>query len=110
MGFALRDQDILHIRNTPEFSAFRHDVLAYDYPFCSSCNVAPCDYVQAEEFEQDCHISKVPLWVMPVEYGGIPVSEVIAPTERLFSRHSYLFPHNGSSANYIQIRASGFCS
>lgn len=43
-----------------EWSLSLFRVGRYDYPFCSSCNVAPCDYVQAEEFEQVCHISKVP--------------------------------------------------
>jgi putative metalloenzyme radical SAM/SPASM domain maturase len=56
----LADQDILQIWNSPEFSSFRQEVLAYDYPFCASCGVAPCDYVRAEEFEQDCHIRNVP--------------------------------------------------
>jgi len=56
----LAHQDILHIWNAPEFSSFRNDVIAYDYAFCASCGVAPCDYVQAEEFEQDCHIRTVP--------------------------------------------------
>ena len=56
----LAHQELQHIWNTPEFSSFRTDVLAYDYAFCASCGVAPCDYVQAEEFEQDCHVRKVP--------------------------------------------------
>jgi putative metalloenzyme radical SAM/SPASM domain maturase len=56
----LAHQDIMQVWNTPEFSSFRRDVVAYDYAFCASCGVAPCDYVQAEVFEQDCHISTVP--------------------------------------------------
>jgi len=56
----LADRDILQIWNSPQFSSFRQEVLAYDYPFCASCGVAPCDYVRAEEFEQDCHIRNVP--------------------------------------------------
>ncbi|MDD2734021.1 MAG: radical SAM/SPASM family putative metalloenzyme maturase [Desulfuromonadaceae bacterium] len=56
----LTHQDIMDIWNTPEFSSFRRNVIAYDYAFCASCGVAPCDYVQAEEFEQDCHVRNVP--------------------------------------------------
>ncbi len=57
---SLAGQDILQIWNNPEFAAFRRDVLAYDYPSCSSCGLAPCDYVQTDEFQQDCHIRNVP--------------------------------------------------
>ena len=32
----------------------------YDFPFCYDCNLAMCDYVADGDFEQDCHISKVP--------------------------------------------------
>lgn len=56
----LAGQDILQIWNNPEYSAFRKDVLAYDYPSCASCGLAPCDYVQTDEFQQDCHIRNVP--------------------------------------------------
>lgn len=54
------EQDIVQIWQNQEFTNFRNDVLAYDYPSCSSCGLAPCDYVQTEEFEQDCHIRSVP--------------------------------------------------
>jgi len=56
----LTEQDIVQIWNNQEFTSFRKDVLAYDYPSCSSCGLAPCDYVQTDEFEQDCHIRSVP--------------------------------------------------
>jgi len=56
----LAEQDMLHIWNNPEFSLFRNDVLAYDYPSCAGCGLAPCDYVQTDEFQQDCHIRNVP--------------------------------------------------
>lgn len=56
----LASQDILQIWNNPEFIAFRQDVLAYDYPSCASCGLAPCDYVQTDDFQQDCHIRNVP--------------------------------------------------
>lgn len=56
----LAEQDILQVWNNPEFSSFREGVLAYDYPSCASCGLAPCDYVQTDDFQQDCHIRKVP--------------------------------------------------
>jgi len=64
----LRGRGILEIWNDPAFRQFRENVLDYDYPVCSSCTLAPCDYVQTDEFEQDCHIGNVPcgacLWCM----------------------------------------------
>ena len=51
---------ILDIWNDMPFRSFREGVIAYDYPHCASCNLAPCDYVQTEAFEQDCHIREVP--------------------------------------------------
>lgn len=56
----LAQQDILQIWKNPEYTSFRKDVLAYDYPSCASCGLAPCDYVQTDEFQQDCHIRNVP--------------------------------------------------
>lgn len=64
----LADRNILEIWNDPGFRSFRQSVIAYDYPFCISCRLAPCDYVQTEEFEQDCHVKGEPcgscLWCM----------------------------------------------
>jgi putative metalloenzyme radical SAM/SPASM domain maturase len=66
----LEEKGILEIWNDPEFRAFRGNVLRYDYPYCTSCSLAPCDYVQTEEFEQDCHIRNVQcgscMWCMGV--------------------------------------------
>jgi len=60
--------DILAIWNDDAFNTFRQNVIGYDYPFCISCRLAPCDYVQTEEFEQDCHVKGEPcgscLWCM----------------------------------------------
>jgi putative metalloenzyme radical SAM/SPASM domain maturase len=52
--------DILEIWNKEEFRRFRQAVLRYDFPFCFDCSFALCDYVQAEDFEQDCQMSTVP--------------------------------------------------
>ena len=54
------EQDVLQIWNSPAYCSFRAQVTSYDYPGCSNCSLAPCDYVQTEEFEQDCHIGDVP--------------------------------------------------
>jgi putative metalloenzyme radical SAM/SPASM domain maturase len=51
---------ILDIWNDPSFRSFREEVLAYDFPYCSNCNVVPCQYLTAEEFEQDCYGNTVP--------------------------------------------------
>ncbi len=60
--------DILAIWNGPDFTGFRSNVIGYDYPFCINCRLAPCDYVQTEAFEQDCHVKGEPcgscLWCM----------------------------------------------
>ena len=60
----------LEIWNTGAFKAFRENVIRYDYPYCASCSLAPCDYVQTDHFEQDCHINEEPcgscLWCMGI--------------------------------------------
>ena len=56
----LSERDIVEIWNSEEFRAFRREALAYDYSSCISCGLAPCNYVQTDEFEQDCHIKNVP--------------------------------------------------
>lgn len=64
----LGQQQLAEIWNGEEFSSFRRSVISYDYPFCISCRLAPCDYVQTEAFEQDCHVKGEPcgscLWCM----------------------------------------------
>ena len=65
---SVKDTDILQLWNSSGFADFRRNVISYDYPFCSSCGLAPCDYVQTDQFEQDCHINEEPcgscLWCM----------------------------------------------
>jgi putative metalloenzyme radical SAM/SPASM domain maturase len=64
----LAERGILEIWNSDGFRAFRENVLRYDHPVCSSCTLAPCDYLQAETFAQDCYINQEPcgscLWCM----------------------------------------------
>ncbi len=56
----LTERDILTIWNNPEFTEFRETVLKYNYPVCSNCSFAPCDYIYSEKFEQDCYINSIP--------------------------------------------------
>jgi MoaA/NifB/PqqE/SkfB family radical SAM enzyme len=56
----VNDRGIGEVWNGPTFRAFREEVLAYDFPYCSNCNVVPCQYLMAEEFEQDCYGNTVP--------------------------------------------------
>lgn len=56
----LKERNILNIWNDRNYRSFRESVLRYDFPFCFDCSFALCDYVQGEEFEQDCYISSVP--------------------------------------------------
>ncbi|MDF1551455.1 MAG: radical SAM/SPASM family putative metalloenzyme maturase [Deferrisomatales bacterium] len=57
----LAERALLDIWGDAAYTAFRASVLGYDYPFCSDCNLAKCcDYVTAEEFEQDCYINHEP--------------------------------------------------
>jgi len=56
----LRDRDILAIWKSPDSRSFRERVLGYKFPFCFDCGFALCDYTGDEEFEQDCHIERVP--------------------------------------------------
>lgn len=64
----LHHESLASIWNSETFTSFRKSVINYDYPFCISCRLAPCDYVQTEQFEQDCHVQGEPcgscLWCM----------------------------------------------
>lgn len=54
------DRDVLAIWNDAAARSFREAVLRYDFPFCYDCSHALCDYVQDEDFTQDCHLNTVP--------------------------------------------------
>ena len=54
------ERDILAIWNDEEFHSFRSEVLSGEYPFCSNCNLVPCDHLTAEVFEKDCFDTPVP--------------------------------------------------
>lgn len=57
---SLQEKDIIDIWNDQSYRSFRETVLHYNFPFCFDCGFALCDYVQGEDFEQDCHIENVP--------------------------------------------------
>jgi len=56
----VRQRGVLDVWNDPSFRSFREEVLRYDFPYCSNCNVVPCQYLIAEDFEQDCYGNTVP--------------------------------------------------
>lgn len=56
----LKEKGLEEIWNGPEFLSFRKEVLHHEYPFCSNCNLVPCEYLYAEEFVHDCYVNKVP--------------------------------------------------
>lgn len=66
----LAQQSLREIWNSQDYRAFRREVLRYDFPYCSNCNVGPCDLVYTENFEQDYHTIDVPCgdcpWCMGV--------------------------------------------
>ena len=57
---SVADTGLLAIWNRPDFRAYRENVLAGNYPFCPGCPTAPCDYIQAEPFAQDCYLNTEP--------------------------------------------------
>jgi putative metalloenzyme radical SAM/SPASM domain maturase len=66
----LQEQGILEIWSSPAYRAFRENVVGYDYPYCFNCSFALCDYVQHEDFQQDCYVNTEPcgacLWCMGI--------------------------------------------
>jgi len=64
----LSSRGIMDIWNSEEYRSFRRDAIGYDYPYCSNCEVVPCEFMEAEEFERDCYGNSVPcadcFWAM----------------------------------------------
>ncbi len=56
----LANRGIAEIWNDPAYLDFRKEVMRHEYPFCTNCNLIPCEYLYAEEFEQDCYTNTVP--------------------------------------------------
>ncbi|MEJ2699119.1 MAG: radical SAM/SPASM family putative metalloenzyme maturase [Desulfuromonadales bacterium] len=57
---SLAEKGILEIWNDPVFRAFRQGALGYDHSDCNNCSLAPCDYIQTDSFEHDCHLKAEP--------------------------------------------------
>ena len=64
----LANHGIMDIWNSDAYRSFRRDAIGYDYPYCSNCEVVPCEFMEAEEFERDCYGNSVPcadcFWAM----------------------------------------------
>jgi putative metalloenzyme radical SAM/SPASM domain maturase len=56
----LHEKGIIEIWNDQDYRSFRENVLHYHFPFCFDCSFALCDYIQGEDFEQDCYMETVP--------------------------------------------------
>jgi putative metalloenzyme radical SAM/SPASM domain maturase len=56
----VHENGIMDIWNGRSCSSFRESVLRYNFPFCSDCGFALCDYVEDEDFQQDCYVGTVP--------------------------------------------------
>ena len=48
------ERPLSQIWNDPEFVEYRKEVLRYEFPYCGNCSLSPCDYIEREDFEQDC--------------------------------------------------------
>lgn len=70
---SLKDTEILEIWRSKEYSGFRSEVLKYEYPYCSSCPMVPCDDIigRAYDFEFDCFGGTVPCGHCPWAMGGL---------------------------------------
>lgn len=56
----LTQQEVLDIWNAQAFRQFRRNAGASEYPYCPGCALAPCNYVDDREFEQDCFANPEP--------------------------------------------------
>jgi len=56
----LSGRGILDIWNDPAFRSFRNEVVDNEFPYCSNCNLVPCDHLTAEQFDRDCYLTTVP--------------------------------------------------
>lgn len=65
----LNSMSLMDIWNRDKFISFRNSVLQYDYPYCSDCGLSPCDYIDRQAFEQDCHTKTVPCCDCPWPTG-----------------------------------------
>lgn len=55
--------------DSPEYRAFRDEVLRYDWPYCLDCVMTPCDLIESETFSHDCYGYEVPCGDCPWALG-----------------------------------------
>ncbi|MFZ5425708.1 MAG: radical SAM/SPASM family putative metalloenzyme maturase [Thermodesulfobacteriota bacterium] len=69
----ISDAPLEEIWRKTEYRQFREQALAYEYPYCSSCNGGPCSDITAHgsPFEEDCIGSKVPCCHCPWPVGQL---------------------------------------
>lgn len=66
---SLKESDLVAVWNDPSYVAFREAALRYDYPFCGSCRLGPCNLVEDATFEADCIGIEVPCGECPWALG-----------------------------------------
>ncbi len=57
---SLADRDLAEIWGDRALTIFRDEVRRYAFPFCYDCSFALCNYMDGEEFENDCYAGQVP--------------------------------------------------
>ncbi len=62
-------QDLQAVWNSEPFENFRNTVLRYEYPYCGSCKIGPCNLVEDDTFDHDCHTIEVPCGQCPWCFG-----------------------------------------
>lgn len=65
----LESMSMIDIWKGDAFRSFRNSVLEYDFPYCGDCGLSPCDYIDRDEFEHDCHTKTVPCCDCPWPKG-----------------------------------------
>lgn len=62
---SLKEKSLQEIWNDSHYQDFRDKVLRYEYPYCSSCNLGPCNLFTAKPFEYDCYALEIPCGSCP---------------------------------------------
>lgn len=83
----LESMSMMDIWKGDAFRSFRNSVLEYDFPHCGDCGLSPCDYIDGDIFQHDCHTITVPCCDCPwptgvlncLQYGG---ARSVAETKR----------------------------
>jgi putative metalloenzyme radical SAM/SPASM domain maturase len=65
----IESMSMIDIWKGDAFKSFRNSVLEYDFPYCGNCGLSPCDYIDRDVFEHDCHTNTVPCCDCPWPTG-----------------------------------------